>query len=111
MALNQGDIVEVERLDPEVFTVIGLVNRSGTFPYLPGNEYSVMQALAFGGGVNDIANPKYVRVYRQKDDGTVIDATFKVNGVGFTDAANIKIKPGDVIEIFEIEKIARKLTD
>ena len=58
-----------------------------------------MQALAFGGGVNDVANPKYVRVYRQKADGTVTDATFKVNGVGFTNAANVKIRPGDVISV------------
>ncbi len=99
VALRQGDIVEVEPLNPEVFTVIGLVNKPGAFPYPPGCSYNIMQALAFAGGLNDTADPHYVRVYRQKADGSIIDATFPIERAGITGASGIRIKPGDVVAV------------
>ena len=97
--LTQGDMIEVEPLDPYIFTVIGLVKRTGAFPYPPGAQYNIMQALAFAGGLNEVADPQYVRVYRQGSDGDIIDATFPISGTGITDASNVKIKPGDVVAV------------
>jgi len=99
VALNEGDIVEVEQLNPQVFTVIGLVNKSGVFSYPPGVRYNLMQALAFAGGVNKIAAPRYARVYRQCADGSVISASFRLKGTSPVDAANLVIKPGDIVAV------------
>ncbi len=99
IALGDGDTVEVERIKPQVFTVIGLVNRSGTFPYPPGAKYNLLQALAFAGGINDIAAPEYARVYRQNTQGKIISASFRLKGSTPADAASLMIKPGDVVAV------------
>jgi len=99
VVLSEGDVVEVERLNEEVFSVIGLVENPGAFPYPPGVRYNVLQALAFAGGLNEIADPQYLRVYRQKADGEIVDATFKLNGAGISDASHVTIKPGDVVAV------------
>ena len=97
--LQDGDIVEVEQINPQVFTVIGLVKESGTFPYPPGVRYNLMQALAFAGGVDKLAAPKYARVYRQCGDGSIITASFRLQGTSPVDAANLIIKPGDIVAV------------
>ena len=60
---------------------------------------SGMQAIAFAGGLNVVADPQYVRVYRQKSDGKIVDATFQISGTGISDAVSVKIKPGDVVAV------------
>lgn len=95
VVLRDGDTVEVVGLHPEYFTVIGLVKQTGAFPYPVGEKYTLMQALAFAGGVNDLAAPEYVKVYRQKTSGEIIAATFEINGSGL----NCPIKPGDVVAV------------
>jgi protein involved in polysaccharide export with SLBB domain len=97
--LQDGDLVEVERVNPQYFMVIGLVNKPGAFPYQPGAEYTLLQALAFAAGVNDIADPKYARIYRQTPDGRIVDRTFRLKNSELTDASNVIIKPGDVVAL------------
>jgi len=99
VALNDGDMVEVEQLNPQVFTVIGLVNHSGVFPYPPGTRYNLMQALAFAGGVNEVASPKYARIYRQRENGAIISASFRLKGTRITDAPSTVVKPGDIVAV------------
>jgi len=109
IALTRGDIVEVEWLNPETFTVIGLVNRPGPFTYPPGVEYNLLQAIASAGGMDKVADPQYVKVYRQKEDGQIIDATFKLNDRRITSAAGIKIKPGDVVSVEQTSRTKARL--
>jgi polysaccharide export outer membrane protein len=99
VVVEGGDTIEVERLNPEIFTVIGLVAKPGAYPYPPGVQYNLQQALSFAGWVDELADPEYVKVYRQTSDGTVVDATFKLSGTTLTDASNVIIKPGDVIAV------------
>ncbi|MCK5000347.1 MAG: SLBB domain-containing protein [Anaerohalosphaera sp.] len=99
ISLAQGASVVIEPLDPQVFTVIGLVERPGVFQYPNNVKYNLLQAISFAGGVDEIANPRYVRVYRQKADGSVIDATFAMKDSIPTSAAALTIKPGDVVAI------------
>ncbi len=100
LALRNGDSVEVERLKLPLFTVMGLVNKPGNFPYPPDVRYNLMQALAFAGGFNQAAEPRYTTVYRQKADRTIVNATFKVvNGSKLTDASSLLIKPGDIVAV------------
>jgi protein involved in polysaccharide export with SLBB domain len=90
----------VERLQPPLFTVIELVNSPGNFPYPPDVQYTLMQAIGFAGGLNPVAEPRYVTIYRLKRDGTCISATFPIKGKSkLADASNTLIKPGDIIAV------------
>lgn len=100
VVLQDGDGVIVERLQPSIVTVIGLVNKPGNFPYPPDIRYNLVQALAFAGGLNEVADPRYVTVHRLKPDGTIVSAVFPIkDGSRLTDAANTLIRPGDIVDV------------
>jgi protein involved in polysaccharide export with SLBB domain len=110
VALRDGDSVEVERLEQPLFTVIGLVNRPGNFPYPPDVQYNLMQAVGFAGGLNQAAEPRYATVYRQKPDSTIVSAIFKViDGSKLTNASNVLIKPGDIVAVEHTSRTRTKL--
>ncbi|MHC4322788.1 MAG: polysaccharide biosynthesis/export family protein [Planctomycetota bacterium] len=90
----------VERLEQPPFTVIGLVNRQGSYPYPTDVQYNIMQAVGMAGGLNLDLDPRYAMVYRLKPDGEIVNATFRIeNGPKFADALNVRIKPGDIIAV------------
>jgi protein involved in polysaccharide export with SLBB domain len=100
VALQDGDTVILEPLEPEIFTVTGLVNKPDNFPYPANVKYNLMQALASAGGLDKVAEPRYATIYRLKADGTIIDKTFQiVKDSKLTNALNTTIKPGDIIDV------------
>ncbi len=99
VALYDGDLIEVEKLNPEVFTVLGPVENPGTFDYPPDVQYNLMQALAFAGGPDLVLDPRYVTIYRQDANGEIVYATFGLSRKFLAKASNIKIKRGDVISV------------
>jgi len=113
IVLEDGDSVIVERMELPLFSVIGLVSRPGNFPYPPDVRYNLMQALAFAGGFNLAADPRYASVYRLKPDGTIASAIFKLVNVGkglqFTDSLNVHIKPGDIVAVEHTPRTRTKL--
>ena len=92
-----------ERLEAPLFSVLGLVNRQGNFPYPPDSKYNLMQAIGFAGGLDRIAEPHYATIYRLKQDGTITSAVFQIVNTGeksiLKEALNISIKPGDIIDV------------
>jgi hypothetical protein len=59
-----------------------------------------MQAIGFAGGLNIIAEPRYVTIYRLKRDGTCVSAIFPIRGnKKVVDASNTLIKPGDIVAV------------
>lgn len=110
VALQDGDAVVVERLEQRFFTVMGLVNQPGNFPYPVDANYNLMQALAFAGGLDKTADPRYASIYRLKADGAVADTTLKiVEGSKLTDALSVKIKPGDIVDVAHTARTRRNL--
>lgn len=93
------EVVKYQRDSERVFTVMGLVNQPNAFPYPPDTQYNLMEALAFAGGLNMTADPRYVKVYRQDADGGVVSATFGVDSKSITETYAVAIKPGDVIYV------------
>lgn len=90
----------VERLEQPPFTVIGLVNRQGSYPYPADVQYNIMQAIGLAGGLNLDLDPRYAVVYRLKPDGKIVNAAFQIeNGPMFANALNSRIKPGDIIAV------------
>lgn len=82
-----------------VFTVTGLANKPDAYEYPPDVQYNLMEALAFAGGLNMIADPHTVRIFRQQENGEVVEAAFKVDEKNMSYAYNVEIKPGDVIHV------------
>jgi protein involved in polysaccharide export with SLBB domain len=93
------EVVKYQKESERVFAVLGLVNNPDAFPYPPDTQYNLMEALAFAGGLDMTADPRYVRVYRQNIDGTVVSATFGVDSKSVMGAYAVAIKPGDVIYV------------
>jgi len=93
------EVVKYRRENQRVFTVLGLVNRADAFPYPPDVQYNLMEALAFAGGLNMTADPRYVKVFRHDTDGKIMSATFGVNSKSLVEAYGVVIKPGDVIYV------------
>ena len=109
-ALQAGDTVVVEPLAMQMFTVLGLVNRPGNFPYPPDDSYNLMQALAFAGGLNLEAEPHYASIYRLDHDGQIKSVTFKfTDGSELTTEAARGIKPGDVIDVAQTPRTRTNL--
>lgn len=100
MALEEGDTVVVEQTQMPLFSVLGLVNKPGNFPYPPNAEYNLTQAIAYAGGFDAVAEPRYATIYRLKEDGSVTRVPFQLVQKGeFTDALATPVRPGDVVAI------------
>jgi polysaccharide export outer membrane protein len=99
VALRGGETIVVEPSPERAFSVIGLVKKSGVFQYPAPRSYNLMQALATAGGVDENAAPRYATVYRRRADGSVLGATFKIDGTSLEAGSNVLIKDGDVIAV------------
>jgi protein involved in polysaccharide export with SLBB domain len=98
--LQGGERIEVERYEPDRFTVVGLVGNPGAHEYPPEIEYNLMQAIAIADGVDRVADPPYATIFRKDlTTGEILPATFKIKGNGLASASALTIKPGDVISI------------
>ena len=101
--LSGGETVFVEPLADRAFAVVGLVKKSGLFPYPQPRQYNLLQVLATAGGVDATAAPRYATIYRKNDQGEVLAATFKLDGLALTSGSNILIKDGDVVAVEHTE--------
>jgi len=98
VALAGGETIEVERWDPAIFTVIGLVQGGGAFEYPRDSNYNLLQALAIAGGADPVSGPPYATIYRKDVDGEVLAVSFHIRGDEFRQA-EVLVKPGDIISV------------
>ena len=102
VALHEGDCIVVERFEMPLFSVIGLVQRPANFEY-PQGVHNLMQAIAFAGGLNEAADPRYAVIYRLRPDGTIahiaVDISRPKNGSDLMSGMNVQIKPGDIVAL------------
>ncbi|MGE5293705.1 MAG: SLBB domain-containing protein [Solirubrobacterales bacterium] len=100
VALDEGDTVVVEQIHMPLFSVLGLVVKPGNFEYPPMVEYNLAQAIAFAGGLDPIADPRYATIYRLNGDGSIVRIPFKlVEKNALTEALGTSIRPGDVVTV------------
>lgn len=95
-------VCEVKKYQMEsqrVFAVLGLVKASGVFPYPGDVQYTLMEALAFAGGLDMVADPRYLSIYRKDADGDLVSATFSVDDKAMIDSYATVIKPGDLVYV------------
>jgi protein involved in polysaccharide export with SLBB domain len=95
-------LAEQQGLEQPLFTVMGLVNSPGNFPYPPSVRYNIMQALGFAGGLNLAMDPRFATVYRLTPSGNILSASFAVvnqDEVSLTHALSMVVKPGDIVVV------------
>lgn len=92
-------VKEYQGKHERIFTVMGLVNQPDAYDYPPDVQYNLMEALAFAGGLDIIADPEYVKILRQDANGKVIEAIFGIDDKAVAGAYAVTIKPGDVIYV------------
>jgi protein involved in polysaccharide export with SLBB domain len=95
--------VTVEPPSAQYVSVVGLVMAPGNFPCPPDARYTLIQAIAFAGGLNLIAAPRYVSLYRLNADGTIASITLQLvdprADEQLTEALALPLKPGDVVSV------------
>jgi len=103
VTLEEGDTVVVEPPREQAVAVIGLVRQPGNMPYPAGSQYTLIQAIAFAGGLDLTADPRFVSVYRLMPEGDVASATFRLvnprRQQQLTNALALPLKPGDVVSV------------
>jgi len=85
----------------KLFTVLGQVQKPGSYDMKGSDEITLLQAIGMAGGYTKIANPGRVTVKRQQEGGErliKLDAKRMARG---DDSASFYIKPGDVITVAE----------
>jgi len=93
------EVSQYQRDSERVFAVMGLVNKSGVFPYPADVQYNLMEALAFAGGMDMVADPRYLKIYRQDTTGEILCATIKIEPNKMSEAYGTPIQPGDLVYV------------
>lgn len=88
-----------EHLDERSYTVTGLVMKPGIYPYPTNVQYSIVDVIASSEGVDRVADPHFVKIFRRDIDGSIVTATYKIDKEHFMESANVPVKPGDVIAV------------
>ncbi len=103
VVLVEGDTVVVEPPQEQSVAVLGLVAKPGNMPYPPGARYNLIQAIAYAGGLDLVADPRYVSVYRLAPDGQIASVTFQLvdphRQQKLTGTLALPLKPGDVVSV------------
>lgn len=84
------------------FTVLGQVNRPGTFEMPDENQMSLLEAIGMAGGYSRIANPSKVTLKRTNPDG--LEQIFRLDAKRMardSAAAPFLLKTGDTIVVEE----------
>ena len=64
VALQEGDSVRVQPPYEQSIAIVGLVNKPGNMPYPPNARYTLIEAIAFAGGLDLVADPRFVTAAR-----------------------------------------------
>ena len=91
--------VIVTEIKSQKFNILGMVNKSGTFPLT--SSLTVLDAVALAGGFRDFAKQKSIYVLRKNPDGGESRLPFNYKEVikGKNMAQNIRLQPGDTIVV------------
>jgi len=86
----------------KLFTILGQVQKPGSYDMKGSDEITLLQAIGMAGGYTKIANPGRVTVKRLEEGGgerlIKLDAKRMARG---GDSSSFYIKPGDVITVAE----------
>jgi protein involved in polysaccharide export with SLBB domain len=85
----------------KLFTILGQVQKPGTYPIEGGESVSLLQAIGLAGGYTRIANPSKV-ILKRREGGTEKVYEFNAKKMARSGAdSSFRIIPGDVITVSE----------
>jgi len=91
-------IVRVEQYNSKHVTVLGQVQKPGSFPFTPG--ISLIQVVSLAGGLNAVANSDRVNLTRRTKDGTK-SVLVSLDAIMEGRSPDIPLQAGDQIYIHE----------
>lgn len=96
---NPQVTVIVKEVRSQKFSIMGEVNRPGTYP-LSGNT-SVLEAIATAGGLRDFAKTKKMYILRRTPDGTTkqVKVNYKELLNGKIDGDTMSLQPRDTVVV------------
>lgn len=92
-------VVSVKEYVSKRITLLGEVQKPGSFPVSPG--LTLIQAVSMAGGLTSIANKEQVRLTRMAKDGTTNTVVLDISAITEGDAPDIPLQPGDRIYVKE----------
>jgi len=97
--VEDGGVIMVEKRDPEVIYVQGLVKIPNRYEFPVGEDLHLLDAISLAGGIsNQLANKIYViRKTVEGQNPTVIEVSYRA-ATHSTDS-NVLLGPGDVIKV------------
>lgn len=97
--LEDGDVVMIERRDPQPVHVIGLVAKPGQFELPFNQDVHLLDVIAMAGGVTlNVADKIHViRHSPNREQPAVIEVSYKSAKAGGND--NLRLAPGDVVSV------------
>jgi polysaccharide export outer membrane protein len=95
--VEPGDIVTVSEKLPQVFYIIGDVNRPGQFPYPEKEGIKLSLAMAMAGGPARNAKLKKTVLLRQKPGGTRQEIAINLKDLLNAKRPDIDLRPNDLI--------------
>lgn len=93
MPVEPGDMINVP--ESGMFFVDGAVRKPGSYPL--GRQYSLTQALAIAGGVDNELYSSDISIFRRKGAGQVETLAFNLDSIMSGTATDPPIQPDDVI--------------
>ncbi|MEY2597880.1 MAG: hypothetical protein RLZZ142_139, partial [Verrucomicrobiota bacterium] len=93
--------IRILEFNKRKFTVLGQVNRPGTFDFPDDSPLSLLEAIGMAGGYTRIANASKISLKRQTPNGEQI---FRLNGKKMAsdpDAPRFELQSGDTIVVEE----------
>ena len=94
-----GGVIMVEKRDPEVIYVQGLVKKPDRYEFPVGEDLHLLDAISLAGGIsNQLANKIYViRKTVEGQNPTVIEVSYRA--ATHSADSNVLLGPGDVIKV------------
>ncbi len=99
--VNPQVTVSVVDYSKRRFTVLGQVQKPGSYEIPDRGEISLLEAIGIAGGYTRIANPSKITLKRIESGKEI---TYRINAKKMADSRannSISIKPGDVISVAE----------
>lgn len=92
-------VVSVKEYNSKRVTLLGEVQKPGSFPVAPG--LTLIQALSQAGGLKPLANARQLRLTRSGKDGQTTTVVIDVTAITEGSAPDIPLQPGDRIYVKE----------
>jgi polysaccharide export outer membrane protein len=99
--INPQVTLTIRSYAKRLFTVLGEVQKPGSYEMQGTDEITLLQAIGMAGGYTKIANPGSITVKRREDTG---EQVIKLNAKRMArgdDKASFLVRPGDVISVGE----------